>query len=553
MRGRIFASMTVFGVKGRRSFSELISIKAMTGTVKNPTYADAIKRLNSCQSGWELLEARREAGLKLDQSAVEAMRRWSRRIGYQTSDFDKLNIVHVAGTKGKGTTCAFVNSMLTSVQKTLGKPGKIGLYTSPHLVSVRERIRINSEPITEEQFAKYFFEVWEGLERASLAANEDPAVKPVYFRYLTLLSFHVFMREKVDTAVYEVGVGGELDSTNIVEKPAVTGVTTLGIDHVQSLGETIDLIAWHKAGIFKPGVPAYSVNQVAIADPVLLNRAKEKNVDLRWLNINTALKDVKLKPAETFQFKNASIAVALTAEVLRKLGISVKENEDGTAEVVDEGIPHPSPPQKTHPPPKVLPEEFVQGLESVVWRARCETKTIGKQRYFLDGAHTEDSLEVASDWYGRTVASSNAKRILIFNQQSLRDASGLMRTVFFNLRDKWNVKFDYVIFCTNVTYKDHRWKLDFVNFNVDPSELRSLTLQKSLQEEWQELDPKATVLAMPTIEDAQLEVERISKDVGEIDAMVTGSFHLVGGILSLLEGEHYGLESTTKLDEVKGN
>lgn len=78
----------------------------------------------------------------------------------------------------------------------------------------------------------------------------DPALKPTYFRFLTLLSMHVFMREGVDAAVYEVGVGGENDSTNVFERPAVTGVKTLGIGHVASLGDMVDKIAWHKAGIF---------------------------------------------------------------------------------------------------------------------------------------------------------------------------------------------------------------------------------------------------------------------------------------------------------------
>lgn len=108
---------------------------------------------------------------------------------------------------------------------------------------MRERIRINSEPISEEQFTKYFFDVCDALESSAERDGFDPTVKPIYFRFLTLLSFHVFMKEGVDTAIYEVGVGGELDSTNIIVKPAVTGITTRGIDHVASLGDTIDKIA----------------------------------------------------------------------------------------------------------------------------------------------------------------------------------------------------------------------------------------------------------------------------------------------------------------------
>jgi len=94
--------------------------------------------------------------------------------------------------------------------------------------------------------------VWDALETAKLE-------KPVYFRYLTLMSYHVFLSENVNIAIYETGVGGERDSTNIVERPAVTGITSLGIDHTLSLGNTIEEIAWHKAGIQKTGTPSFIV------------------------------------------------------------------------------------------------------------------------------------------------------------------------------------------------------------------------------------------------------------------------------------------------------
>lgn len=146
-----------------------------------------------------------------------------------------------------------------------------GLYTSPHLVAVRERIRINGIPISEEDFAKYFFEVWDKLKddfRVSPPQNsgatpsllhfqpkETTPPMPAYFRFITLLSFHVFLKMKVDATILEVGVGGMYDSTNIVPKPIVTGVTALGIDHVAVLGKTLADIAWQKGGIFKVSLP----------------------------------------------------------------------------------------------------------------------------------------------------------------------------------------------------------------------------------------------------------------------------------------------------------
>lgn len=294
---------------------------------------------------------------------------------------NRLNFVHVAGTKGKGTTCAFVNSILQQYQKSAGVPRKIGLYTSPHLVVVRERIRINSQPISEELFTKYFFEVWDALESSAVKEGIDPAEKPAYFRFLTLLSFHVFMREGVDAAVIEVGVGGECDSTNIMTQPAVTGITTLGIDHVATLGDTIDKIAWHKAGIFKNGCPAFTVSQVPEAMEVLEQRAKERNVNLNHIKVYPALFNIRLKPEEHFQRENASLAIRLSMTVLEKFGLQIDPTSD------------------------TLPDEMKQGLENIVWRGRCETLVKDNQAWHLDGAHTEESLKIACSWYGRVSQS----------------------------------------------------------------------------------------------------------------------------------------------------
>lgn len=294
----------------------------------------------------------------------------------QTKDFERLNIVHVAGTKGKGTTCAYVDSILAHYHRSRGIPKKTGLFTSPHLVSIRERIRINSEPISPELFAKYFFEVWDLLESSARERSVDPKEKPVYFRYLTLMSFHAFLSEGVDAAVYEVGVGGAFDATNIIEHPSVAGISTLGIDHVYELGDTVDKIAWHKGGIMKTGSPAFTVKQVLPAAQALERRAQEKTVDLKVVEIIPALRNVNIKPDADFQRTNASLAVALVSAVLKNLNPSFSL------------------------PDNSLPQEFIDGLEQVIWRGRCEVKVDGNIRWYLDGAHTEDSLKVAAQWFG---------------------------------------------------------------------------------------------------------------------------------------------------------
>lgn len=120
---------------------------------------DAIEALNSLQSNASVIASIRNTWSSVSQHVVAANIEYAQRIGYSPSDLDALNVIHVAGTKGKGSTCAFASAALQNVNPER----KVGLYTSPHLVSVRERIRINGQPISEELFAKYFWEVWDRL------------------------------------------------------------------------------------------------------------------------------------------------------------------------------------------------------------------------------------------------------------------------------------------------------------------------------------------------------------------------------------------------------
>jgi folylpolyglutamate synthase len=292
----------------------------------------------------------------------------------------------VAGTKGKGSTCAFVDSILGQYarQSSQNAIRKTGLFISPHLVSVRERIRINSAPIEEHLFAKYFFEVWDRLgsaAEASVGVDNALETRPLYGRFLTLMSWHVFLQENVDVAVYETGIGGEFDATNVVERPAATGISALGIDHVQILGDTVDKIAWHKAGIMKTGSPAFTVPQPPAAAQVLHNRAGEKRIDLTTVDVDPRLKGVAIRPDERFQKNNASLAVALAEAALAKLGVPLPDGD-------------------------VLPQEFKDGLEKVNFRGRCEKMVEDGVVWHLDGAHTADSLKLASAWFAKETANS---------------------------------------------------------------------------------------------------------------------------------------------------
>ena len=187
------------------------------------TYADALAYLGQT----------RRFGMKL---GLESMHALALELG---SPQDRLRFIHIAGTNGKGSTAAFCESCLRAAGF------RVGLYTSPHLVSVRERIQINRELISEADFG----EGMEVVRNAAIKLNQEPT----FFELTTALALWYFGREKVDWVVWETGLGGRLDATNIVT-PEVCIITNIGLEHQQYLGPTLAEITVEKAGIIKPGV-----------------------------------------------------------------------------------------------------------------------------------------------------------------------------------------------------------------------------------------------------------------------------------------------------------
>ena len=465
-----------------------------------------------------------------------------RRIGIFPADLDALNVVHIAGTKGKGSTAAFTSSILaeyigdeashSKVTLTNGgtgnsgrHPTKIGLFTSPHLRFVRERIKINNQPISEDAFSKYFFEVWDLLTAAE--KTSDPCTvlspKPSYFRYLTLMAFHAYIREGVDCAVIECGLGGEYDTTNVIENPLVTGITSLGIDHVGMLGGTIDEIAWHKAGIMKTGAKSfYAAGQKAGAEEMLVKRATEKDVQLHEVPIHSEIASglVELGLQGDFQKGNASLAVELAAEWLHRRNVQISTER--------------------------LPAEFKKGLKTVQWGGRCETRIEDGINWYIDGGHTLESIEMAAMWYAEQSRALSAKtRILIFNQQT-RDAGALARRLHDTLVAALGKKipFTNAVFCTNIAYDSHDTP-DQINGALDPNATADLTVQNGLASTWATIDPASEVKVTATVAEAvnyaRTMVNTQDAD-SEVSVLVTGSLHLVGAFLEVLETQRKDTE-----------
>lgn len=427
-----------------------------------------------------------------------------------------LNVVHVTGTKGKGSACAFTQSILSQYQQD-GTVGKIGLYTSPHLKSVRERIRINGEPISKALFTRYFFEVFDSISRTASDTAEfptmGPGVKPNYFRFMTLLSFHVFLQENVKCAIYEVGIGGEYDSTNIVEAPLATGVTSLGIDHTAILGKTIEEIAWNKGGIYKHTAKALSVPQEPGALKVLQDRAQERNTQFQVLDSSVSpVKALKLGLPARFQYINATLAVGLAKEYLTKIGVPGIDLD----------------------PLSPLNDKFVKGLETATWPGRCQTLEEGDLTWYLDGAHTKESITETGLWFATVANKTATHRVLLFNQQT-RDADALVSTLHDSLggADSFAAHFDHVIFCTNVTWASGNYSAELTSINNSKEDVDLLVVQKALASTWEKIDPASTRHVYGSIQEA---VEFIRGLEGPTQALVAGSLHLVGGVLAVFDG-----------------
>ncbi|KAI8337294.1 Mur ligase [Chlamydoabsidia padenii] len=504
------------------------------------TYSEAVNKLNSLQTNAALLEQLRKAGPRMNQYSLPEMRHYFKRIGYEPRDFDHLQIIHVTGTKGKGSTSALTQSILRHYP--LDRPLRTGLFTSPHLVAVRERIRINGEPINEDLFAKYSEEVWNRLEdtkdqhvvfgeehmdnpKKAIRDQRTHPDKPIYFRYLTLLALHAFVQEKVDVAILEVGIGGEYDSTNIIEHPIVCGITSLGLDHVNVLGNTIDQIAWHKAGIIKQNRPVVCFEQPPEAIEVIKQRAADKNAPLEIIHSSQVadLNGIEIGLAGVHQCYNALTAVSLSKKWLQECR-GIEFNKD-----------------------QPIPEGFLEGLKKVVWPGRGQRLPISNTKYaskvtdknitwYLDGAHTLESLGVCTEWFKNTAIKddNDVSRILVFNCTNGRDGPRLLSTI--SQLQTSSVKFDHVVFTTNVTFREG-YTTDNTNNTVSVADI--LEMQKMLADSWIKQVPdfnKDNIHVAGSIEEAVDWTVDHSKNTSNknIQVLTTGSLILVGNTLTVL-------------------
>jgi len=252
---------------------------------------------------------------------------------------DQLRFIHVAGTNGKGSTCA----MLESIYRAAGL--RVGLFTSPHLVSFRERIQVNRQLIPEGEAVR--------LVEALRAANKEDGA--TLFEFATVMALKFFADQKCDLVVWETGLGGRLDATNIVT-PMASVITNIAFDHEQWLGDTLEKIAAEKAGIIKPGIPVITATGEPSALAVIEKIAREKSAPL--VKVNSEVRIQKSEPSLLGEHQKTNAALALA-----------------TVEVLQRQIP-------------VAEEKIHEGLACVNWPGRLQlVKRPGGQKFLLDGAH----------------------------------------------------------------------------------------------------------------------------------------------------------------------
>ena len=278
-----------------------------------------------------------------------------------------IKIIHVAGTNGKGSVCAYLNAMLLAGGK------KTGLFTSPHLVRINERFQINGEDVSDEQFLNAFLKV----EKAAKEYEAEGEGHPSYFETLFLMGMLIFKEAGVEYLVMETGLGGRLDATNVVEKPLACIITSISRDHTEYLGDTLEAIAGEKAGIIKAGVPViYDASQPG---PASVIAAKAKEMGSPAWPMEPSFYEMKTQSREgiTFTFvypggEKAELAIPYVAEY-QMMNASLAFY---TMHIL----------QDVHDIPKNV---LAEGLSKIKWPCRMEMAAPG---VIIDGAHNEDGI-----------------------------------------------------------------------------------------------------------------------------------------------------------------
>ena len=391
---------------------------------------------------------------------------------------EKMKILHVAGTNGKGSVCSFLASML----KAGGK--RTGLFTSPHLVKINERFVVDEKDVSDEEFLEAFHTVMDCVEKM----KEEGYPHPTYFELLFLIGMKLFERTGVEYLVLETGLGGRLDATNSVAHPLVSVITSISLDHTEYLGDTVAAIAGEKAGIIKEGVPVVYDASCPESAEVIRRRAEELRapaypITPKMYKISKTTKkhidfsidsgyydDIRLSISSVAEYQVKNAAEAVTA-------IRVIDREGAfTDEVIRKGV------------------------EEMRWQGRMETVLPG---VIIDGAHNEAGVEEFVKTARRLEADYPVT--LLFAAVGDKDYRHMIETICRELR------LERVIVTEVGGYRS-------VDVKVPEELFRQFGAKK--------------VTAIPDVEEA---FDEALREQGDGILFCVGSLYLVGNIKSILE------------------
>lgn len=313
-----------------------------------------------------------------------------------------MKIIHVAGTNGKGSVCAFLSSILVKTGK------KTGLFTSPHLVKINERFQINNEPIGDGEFLS----AYEKVQAAVDEMQKDGFPHPTYFELLFAVSMVAFQAAGVEYVVLETGLGGRLDATNVVEHPIAVVITSISLDHTEILGDTVEKIAWEKAGIIKPKVPVIYDARDSRAAEVIEKRAAELGCETWPLREEMYEILVNTDKSIDFSFHNGYYEnVKVTVPYLAPYQVVNSSLALLAVEAVD----------REHQIPL---EVRLDGIRRTTWQGRMETVMPG---VVLDGAHNAAGVNE----FIKTVQSLEKDRrvVILFAAVVEKDYEKMIETI----------------------------------------------------------------------------------------------------------------------------
>jgi dihydrofolate synthase/folylpolyglutamate synthase len=346
---------------------------------------------------------------------LDRMRELLARLG---NPQDQLQIVHVAGTKGKGSTSAMIASALASAGY------RVGLYTSPHLERVEERLSINGVPCPSDRLEAYLGRIKPIVEELDQAASGDPAKGehgPTYFEVVTALGFCHFAAERTDCVVLEVGLGGRLDSTNVC-RPQLAVITSISYDHTNLLGETLAEIAGEKAGIIKPGAPVVSGVRSTEPREVIVAAAREQGSRLLELGADF---DFVYHPPHGLESADACGTIDFVDRAPNGWGqlFGVKLGLIGAHQGANAAVALAALGELRRQGWRLPLAAVTRGLAETRWPARLEI--VGRRpTIVLDTAHNVASIEALLVTLEESFAAR--RRVLVFATSRDKDARGML-------------------------------------------------------------------------------------------------------------------------------